>query len=177
MKCPKCGKPLHKDFCMYCGYMANGNIIDTKKKIEASKLEKYLGNDFETIIHNENAKEIFILGPLYFSYRNYFVLGTVLTLLDVYIIYNSRVIAQTFLNTPLPNFYLNFDIPVMLITFLLSRLIYVMLSNEIYLKLLTKKLAKSKDDIVKLGDGNKVNVIFSIIFVISLFLLFYFLNY
>ena len=163
MKCPKCGKPLHKDFCMYCGYMANGNIIDTKKKIEASKLEKYLGNDFVTIIHNENAKEIFIL--------------TVLTLLDVYIIYNSRVIAQTFLNTPLPNFYLNFDIPVMLITFLLSRLIYVMLSNEIYLKLLTKKLAKSKDDIVKLGDGNKVNVIFSIIFVISLFLLFYFLNY
>ncbi len=176
MKCPKCGKPLHKDFCMHCGYMLNGNVIDTKKKIEASKLEKYLGDDFDKIIHNENIKQVFILGPLYFSYRNFLFLGTSLTLLDIYLIYKSREFAQNFLNTPLFSIYLNFDIPIMLITFLLLRLFYVMFSNEIYIKLLTKKLAKSNDDIVNLKVSKKVNILLSIIYILIIFIIFLFIK-
>ena len=169
MNCPKCGKPLHKDFCMHCGYMLNGNIIDTKKKIEASKLEKYLGNDYEAIIHNENTKIIFFLGPLYFSYHNYFFLGTILSFFDTYIILKSRIIAQTFLNTNIINFYLNFDIPIMIITFLISRLFYIMTANGIYLKLLNRKIAKKST--LNEKDCNKLNVFLSIIFVILLFII------
>ncbi len=166
MICPNCGKPLHRDFCMHCGYMLNGNIIDTKKKVESSKLEKYLGNDFETVIHNTNTKTIFFLGPLYFSYRNYFVLGTILTFLDLYVIFKSRVIAQTFLNTYLLSFYLNFNIPVMIVTFLISRLFYIIMANEIYLKLLNRKIARGKKTILKENDCSKLNVFLSIILVI-----------
>ena len=31
MKCPNCGKEMTKDFCMFCGYMSNGNYIKKKK--------------------------------------------------------------------------------------------------------------------------------------------------
>ena len=35
MKCPNCNFKMKKNFCTHCGYMTNGNFINTKncKKI------------------------------------------------------------------------------------------------------------------------------------------------
>ena len=44
MKCPKCGKPMTKYFCLYCGYMENGNTITkAEKNPSATDIEIYLG--------------------------------------------------------------------------------------------------------------------------------------
>ena len=74
MKCPKCGKKMTKDFCMFCGYMLNGNYIH-KTNYKVNDLAKALGDDYDKVIRNENKFLIFFLGPLYFAYRNYFFLG------------------------------------------------------------------------------------------------------
>ena len=67
MKCPKCGKPINQKanksfYCLFCGYMENGNTITkTKKNISASDLEIYLGDRFDKVYRNENMFTIFLL--------------------------------------------------------------------------------------------------------------------
>ena len=59
MKCPKCGKPMTRSFCLYCGYMENGNTITkAEKNPSATDIEIYLGDRFDTICHNENMLEV-----------------------------------------------------------------------------------------------------------------------
>ena len=75
MKCPKCGKPINQKanksfYCLYCGYMENGNTITkTKKNISASDLEIYLGDRFDKVYRNENMFTIFLLGPFSFCFN------------------------------------------------------------------------------------------------------------
>ncbi len=175
MKCPRCGKRMKYDFCVHCGYMLNGNIIDTKKKIEASKLEKYMGNDYNISIYNENIKTVFFLGPLYFSYHNHFILGTVLSVIDLFIIMKSKIIATTFLNTFISlgagSFFLDFTLITRIITFLISRFFYIVIANPLYFKITKKKVDKNKDVVVNLNDRNVSKVIISIGLVLTFYLL------
>lgn len=75
MKCPRCGKDMFKSsshvFCSHCGYLDDGKQIRGYTEEQASDLEIYLGNDYDSIVRNNNAKSCFFLGPLYFLVRGF----------------------------------------------------------------------------------------------------------
>ena len=84
MKCPKCGKPMTKAFCLYCGYMENGNTITkAEKNPSATDIEIYLGDRFDNICHNENTFLIFFLGPFYFCFNRLLFLGIFCAIIDI----------------------------------------------------------------------------------------------
>lgn len=89
MKCPRCGKTMSKSnshvFCTHCGYLDNGKQIHGYEEHQASDLEIYLGNDYDSIVRNNNAKSCFFLGPLYFLVRGFLFLGIILQALEIYI--------------------------------------------------------------------------------------------
>lgn len=87
MKCPMCGKPLMKDvqhtFCPYCGYLDDGEIIQKYKGNKASDLEIYLGNDYDKIVRNNTFFPSLVLGPLYFCFRGFLLLGLIFQALEI----------------------------------------------------------------------------------------------
>lgn len=89
MKCPKCGKDMLKSnnhvFCSHCGYLDDGKQIHGYQDTQASDLEIYLGNDYDDIVRNNNAKSCFLLGPLYLWVRGFLVLGSILQILEIYL--------------------------------------------------------------------------------------------
>ena len=91
MRCPRCGKDMSTSkshvFCTHCGYLDNGLQIHSYEEHQASDLEIYLGNDYDSIVRNNNAKSCFLLGPLYFLVRGFLFLGTFLQALEIYIWY------------------------------------------------------------------------------------------
>ncbi len=140
MKCPKCGKNMTKDFCMFCGYMLNGNYIH-KTNYEVSDLEKALGNDYNKVIRNENIGFIFLIGPLYFAYRNYFFLGFVLEFINIFSYYFLFACSEALRITPvgIPNMGFWF---IFIIYFLLNKTFWMTLSNPIYKSLINTKVKK-----------------------------------
>ena len=72
MKCPRCGKNMlkanHHVFCSHCGYLDNGKQIHGYEEKQASDLEIYLGNDYDTIVRNNNPKSCFCLGLFIYGY-------------------------------------------------------------------------------------------------------------
>ena len=88
MKCIKCNGKIVDGCCVRCGYLENGNQIKTKVKDKNEDL-KLFNKDFYIINQNKNLLLVFILGPLYFSYRGYFFIGTILGIIDYLIFYYS----------------------------------------------------------------------------------------
>ena len=82
MKCPNCNFKMKRNFCTHCGYMTNGNFINTKKLQEEvttkyqDVYEFYMWTQYEFL--NEyfalkkyaNSKNILIMGdiPIYLAY-------------------------------------------------------------------------------------------------------------
>lgn len=93
MNCPKCGKSNFKDYCIVCGYMKNGNYI-RKTRYENSDLEIMLGYEYDDIIHNTNNLKVFLLGGLYFCYRNCFFVGFFLEILNILFVYFNAYIGS-----------------------------------------------------------------------------------
>ncbi len=91
MKCPKCGKDMFKSnshvFCSHCGYLDDGKQIHGYEEKQVSDLEIFLGNEYDTIVRNNNIKSCFFLGPLYFWIRGFIILGFLLQILEIYIWY------------------------------------------------------------------------------------------
>ena len=91
MKCPRCGKNMlkanHHVFCSHCGYLDNGKQIHGYEEKQASDLEIYLGNDYDTIVRNNNPKSCFLFGPLYLWIRGFLILCFLLQVLEIYIWY------------------------------------------------------------------------------------------
>ena len=88
MNCPNCNGKIIDGCCINCGYLINGNKIDKSNETEDKYfLQKMFNDDFDTIYRNKNIFLVFILGPLYFSYRGYFIIGTMLTFID-FLIYS-----------------------------------------------------------------------------------------
>ena len=83
MTCPNCGKEMYKDFCMHCGYMANGNYIKMDNEQDNTDLKKILGIDYYNIEDGKLSVISLVFGPLYFCYRRYFYLGLILGVLDI----------------------------------------------------------------------------------------------
>lgn len=143
MKCPNCGRPLHKNFCIHCGYMTNGSMINSTKEQSASDLEKYLGKDFDKITRNENYLTTFILGPLYLSYSYFIVSGTIFSIIDLITILFIREIFTIITSYSPINMMLL--ITPMIIFF--SRLFWLAFDNIIYTKLLNIKIKKIRKTI------------------------------
>lgn len=133
MKCPKCGFKMKDNYCMHCGYMKNGNTISNKESNpSASDLEIYLGDKFDTLYYNENTFLIFILGPLYFCYQSYILLGFLCLILDLVLYY--LVMITSFCYSGLKLIGLFFGL----------RVLYMTVSNMICLKLYERRINKLK---------------------------------
>lgn len=137
MKCPNCGRPMTKYYCIFCGYQNNGTFIG-KKVYPISDLEKVLDNDYDFVLRNKCKIIYFFLGPLYLCYRNYLWVGVLLYFLDII----------GFMTIPIFIYYLlNFMIPPAIINmfyFIFNRMIWMGCTNLIYINLLNKKINKLK---------------------------------
>lgn len=131
MKCPKCHINSPGDFCVRCGYIDEETRMKTHKiNFEKSDLEKYLKNYYTRVLYNQNKKIVFLLGPLYFAYLNYFYLSFVLGIIDIFVTLSfGYLFESTF---------------VMVISFILNRFLYVMFANSLYMYLTNKKISKWK---------------------------------
>lgn len=179
MKCPKCGKKMTKDFCMFCGYMLNGNYIH-KTNYKVNDLAKALGDDYDKVIRNENKFLIFFLGPLYFAYRNYFFLGAILEFLDLVSYFFAMRGIVVMLGQILSNYFLYLFL---FFYFILNKLFWIIFCNPIYKFLINRKIdkikkqyGKNKDDYIrniKIRNIYKpVMIIFSFV-IIPLIILFF----
>jgi len=166
MICPKCNGKIVDGCCTKCGYLENGNRIENNN-IDKNEDLKLFNKDFEIINENRNLLWVFILGPLYFSYRGYFFLGTILGLIDYFIFYyfiNTSIMVLVFGITMIGPIYI-----------LINRLIYIIFSNyicllidKIKIKRIKKKYKESYKEKLKEYKHNKYYLIFSIIIYLAL---------
>ena len=136
MICPKCGMKMNKkEYCFHCGYMENGNTINTKKIVPSSMLELYFGNHYDKYIRNQNWLIVGITGPVYIFCHGYYIIGLLLILCD----YCISLFFLIF-NHALLYYYVVLLLNIVYILF--NRILWATVGNIIYLKLLTKKLKK-----------------------------------
>ena len=156
MRCPKCGKNMNKDFCMFCGYMLNGNYIH-KTNYEVNDLAKALGNDYDKVIRNENVGFIFLLGPLYFAYRNYFFLGFILEFINLFSYYILYILQYTFRlgYGEIPNVLFYF---ILFLYFIINKSFWMIFSNPMYKFLINKKINKIKSKYKENIDNYIINI-------------------
>jgi hypothetical protein len=124
-----------KEYCFHCGYMSNGNIIDTKKKMPPKVLEIYFGSKYDKYIRNKNWLVPGILGPIYIFCQGYYLIGLLLIIIDSIISLFFMVFNHAFL--------FKFIVIVYNCTYwFINRVVWATIGNMIYLKLLIKRLSK-----------------------------------
>ena len=167
----------NKDYCFHCGYMLNGNTIE-KKEINPTMLELYFGEKYDKYIRNKNWIVSGILGPTYIFCQGHYIVGLLLIILDYFISLFFIVF-----NHALLYYYV-----VLLLNFIylvLNRYIWSIIGNIIYLKLLTKRLTKMKEQNYDKYESNiqqlykkdhKFIVLKYIIFGLLFLLIFYFIK-
>lgn len=172
MKCPKCKSELRNACCLRCGYMENGNQIkynyNTQNKYKEQKL---YNKHFDEMYRNEKIYKVFILGPLYFSYRGYFFLGTVLMYLDYLLLLKVGNFLGRFSMYPI----------LMFCYIILNRVTYSVFSNSICLiidnikiKIIKKYYKENYLEKLQNYKHNKIYLLLTLIFyliVISIFIL------
>ena len=138
MNCPKCKKANFKDYCMFCGYMTNGNYV--KKTIkEVSDLEIMLGYEYNDIIHNNKKLKLFLLGPLYLCYRNCFTTGFFLEISNIlFICFNTYIGSLINLN------FSNLSIFFFFSSIIIEKVFWMAFANQIYIKITKIKLKNWK---------------------------------
>lgn len=172
MKCVKCGGIIKNDCCINCGYMTNGNYINKNKETDKFKDIRIYNDSFDVMYRNEKSYIVFLLGPLYISYRNHLFFGCLISLIDLLI--TNFMLTKfsdicSFMN--LASFLLSF-------TFIfIMRVLYVVFSNTICLKLDSIKIKRIKkknkyyEEILKKHENISVfKLILNIMFYIILFL-------
>lgn len=133
MKCPKCGKPMTRFYCLHCGYMRNGKMISKfESNPSASDLEIYLGERFDKIYRNENTWVVFLLGPFYFCLNKLVALGVFCFIIDL-ILYRLFLLVCT-----------SFEFLKFIFFFLFIRVCYMTCANMIYMRFLKKKIEQIK---------------------------------
>lgn len=142
MKCPKCKIELNKGICLKCGYMENGNQIDQfkeNKKIEELRL---YNEDFDKMNQNQKKYMNLIMGPLYFSYRNHLIVGTIISIIAFIILYLEIKLTELIQETGLLSTLLFFLNTIFYIT--INRVLYMAFSNIICIKLDKIKINRIK---------------------------------
>lgn len=71
MKYPRCNVELENGICLKCGFIETGQQIEKFKTNEKYTDIRIYNDDFEQMNMNENKIANFLLGPLYFSFRNH----------------------------------------------------------------------------------------------------------
>lgn len=171
MKCIKCNGKIVDGCCVHCGYLENGNQIKQKNKDKNEDL-KLFNKDFDIIIQNKNLLLVFILGPLYFSYRGYFFIGTILGILD-YLIFYFSMNSFSILTIIFGGFQ------VASIYFLVNRLIYIIFSNYICIlidkfkiKMKKKKYKDKYQEKLKEYKHNKYYLLITLIIYVIIIIIF-----
>lgn len=132
-RCPNCNRILQNTWCMHCGYMMNGEFI-SKKPIEISDIEIYLGDRYDKINRNQNAYLPFILGPFYFCYNYFLIFGLLFIPVEYFVCKGLYTLFQSvFVNS--------------VMIFILWRIFFCAIANIIYLWLLEKKSNELKESI------------------------------
>lgn len=140
-KCPNCGKPLQRNYCLHCGYMDNGVFIGKNTTQSISDVEIYLGRRYDKINRNKNAFLVFILGPFYFCYNRFLFFGLFLILVDFLVCSLLCLLFSSIFIRPF-------------LIFILWRIMYVAAGNIIYLE-----LCKIKVNIIKKIHPNDYEVL------------------
>lgn len=88
MKCPKCKSLMTGDlnkYCVRCGYMSNGEIIDATKiseaEIDKEIMRIFIGNNADNFFKINNWAA-FLFGPFYLLYRKCYLIGYLGLLLE-----------------------------------------------------------------------------------------------
>ena len=160
MKCPRCNLELEKGICLKCGYMGNGEQIERFKKEDKYTDIRIYNDDFETMNQNQQKYLNLLLGPLYFSYRNHLIIGTIISIVFFIILYFEMKLTNYLLSigtlcTLLAFFNITFYI-------LINRVLYMTFSNPICIKLdniKIKKIKKKKNYIDKLVRHKSKSII------------------
>ncbi len=179
MKCPKCGMKMNKtDYCFHCGYMTNGNIIDTQKETPPSELELYFGTKYDKITKNENWYFSGLLGPTYIFCHGYYLIGLLLIIIDSFLSLSIMLLNHAFL-------YHYIVLLANAVYIVINRVLWATIGNMIYIRLLVLRLNKLerknkeyyKKEIQNLySKDNKMIIIKYIIFGLLFLLLFIYIR-
>ncbi len=159
--CPRCNIELNKGICLKCGYMENGEQIGRFKKDDKYTNIRIYNDDFEQMNRNQKKFINLLLGPLYFSFRNHLIIGTIISIISFIILYFEIKITNYLLSigtlcTLLAFFNTTFYI-------LINRLLYMTFSNPICIKLdnikIKRIIKKNKDYIPKLISHNAKSIL------------------
>lgn len=171
MNCKKCNGKIIDGCCTKCGYLNSGNKIISNETDKNEDL-KLFNKDFNIISENKNLLLVFLLGPIYFSYRGYFFLGTILGIVDYLIFYYIMNALDVFV------FILGgFGFAVAYI--LINRVLYIIFSNYLCIlidkfkvKRIKKKYKENYKNELKYYKHNKWYLLITIIIYIILILIF-----
>ena len=139
MICPNCKIEMKNGCCLRCGLLENGNYINHQEvKSKYDEIREY-HDDFDNLYHNENWYVPFIFGHLYFSYRNYFILGLIFEILEISLFVLTFYIQSLTIFQDLLSSFANIAL-----TFIISRTILSMIANPIILFFDKKKIKRNK---------------------------------
>ena len=143
MICPRCNNEMKDHCCIRCGYMTNGNFVSQDSSEDKYDDLRTYNNYFDEMIRNENSWLCFVLGPLYFSYRNHLLCGTILTGIHLFLFYLTGYTASLFLSEVVMVYLIYFNLFIYII---LSRILYVMFDNILCIKIDQYQLKKYKNN-------------------------------
>lgn len=168
MDCPNCKRELmNNDYCQICGYMVNGNYINSnmfnqessESSINNKRIRAYIGKNEDKILNKQTNIFAGIFGMYYIIYRKCYLIGIIE--LIIWIIINF--------------FYFLYHFNLIVFLYILSFIFHRSFFNDIYLYIIKRKLKKLKnkdlDEIRKLG-GTKIFLVFLCIVIMFLCLLF-----
>ena len=171
MKCDKCGGQIIDGCCIKCGYLENGNKIEIKESCKNEDL-KLFNKDFSIISENKNLLLVFILGPLYFSYRGYFFIATILGILD-YLLFYYSMNSIPYIILLISNSFIG------VLYFFINRLIYIIFSNyicilidKLKIKRIKKKYKENYKQKLKEYKHNKYYLLITFVIYLILILMF-----
>lgn len=176
MICPRCNIELDKGICLKCGYMQNGEQIEQFKKEDKYTDIRIYNDDFDKMNTNQNKLLNLILGPLYFSFRNHLIIGTVISIISLLIL-NVEI--------KLTNYLLSIGSLCTLLAFFnaifyifINRIIYMSFSNPLCIKLDELKIKTKKpnknyiEKLVRHKSKSILSLILQIIILIEIMAIF-----
>lgn len=145
MNCPKCNAKIRNNCCVGCGYMTNGNYVRINSSTINHKDLRIYNDSFEEMTRNEKKFITFILGSFYFSYRNHFLIGILISTFDIlFLCFIFEWFMDFFAPSDLLMLYLVYIY--ILLYIIINRIFYMTFANMVCLKLdeLRLKRLKSK---------------------------------
>lgn len=149
--CPKCGFKMTDNYCVKCGYVSKVFIYDLDKYDLVNDVYRYMKDSYQKVIYNKNLLLIFILGPMYFSYFKFYIMGFMLFVLELIVAY--------FINNLF--MYSRYELYYLLFYYFCVRLLYIIFSNFVLLKLIRRRLNrwKQRDDYkIKISNSTACSI-------------------